>query len=209
MERERTVTVPTFLTHTFWQTCSFFPALKRRFMRQGYGSQSNPVAGGFQWGACLWTSDEATRGMRKRCALYNYPVSGVLVVETARRDVSRKNGEVRGRGESFSHASTSPYLSPALFAQHSTISTPGTGYDYKQTASYTGVPRTRLNKFKNSALVLQKAINTETYVITSTTILNSFYSVYVHLLKCPPQSHCHFHCPPLFSLQDVWHSFRL
>ena len=88
------------------------------------------------------------------------------------------------------------------FAQHSTISTPGIGYDYKQTASYTGFPRTRLNILKNSVLVLQITINTETYVITSTTILKSFYSVYIHLLKCPPQSHCQFHCPPLFSLQD-------
>ena len=94
------------------------------------------------------------------------------------------------------------FLPLSYFAQHSTNSTPGIGYDYKQTASYTGVPRTRLNKLKNSALVLQIAINTETYVIKSTTILKSFYSVYIHLLKCPPQSHCQFHCPPLFSLQD-------
>ena len=94
------------------------------------------------------------------------------------------------------------FLPLSYFAQHSTNSTPGIGYEYKQTASYTGVPRTRVNKLKNSALVLQIAINTETYVITSITILKSFYSVYIHLLKCPPQSHCHFHCPPLFSLQD-------
>ena len=77
---------------------------------------------------------EKPRGEWEKGALYNYPVPGVQVVETARRDVSRKNGEVRGRGESLSHASTSPYLSPALFAQHSTISTPGIGYDYKETA---------------------------------------------------------------------------
>ena len=72
------------------------------------------------------------------------------------------------------------FLPLSYFAQHSTDSTPGIGYDYIQTASYTGVPRTRLNKLKNSALVLQIAINTETYVITSTTILKSFYSVYIH-----------------------------
>ena len=56
------------------------------------------VAGGFQWGASPWTSGEAARGMGKMCALYNYPVPGVQIVGTARRDVSRKNGEVRGRG---------------------------------------------------------------------------------------------------------------
>ena len=94
------------------------------------------------------------------------------------------------------------FLPLSYFAQHSTNSTPGIGYEYKQTASYTGVPRTRVNKLKNSALVLQIAINTETHVITSTTILKSFYSVYKNLLRCPPQSHCQFHCPPLFSLQD-------
>ena len=58
----------------------------------------------------------------------------------------------------------------SYFAQHSTISTPGIGYDYKQTASYTGFPRTRLNKLKNSVLVLEITINTETYVIMSTNI---------------------------------------
>ena len=71
-------------------------------------------------------------------------------------------------GESFSPASSSPYFSPALLiAPHSTISTPGIGYDYKQSASYTGFPRTTLNKLKNSVLVLQIAINTKTYVTTS------------------------------------------
>ena len=172
-------------------------------MRQGYGSQSNLVAGGFQWGACPWRSGEAARGMGKMFALYDYHVPGVQVVGTARRDVRRKNGEVRGRGESFSPASSSPYFSPALLLCAALYYLNAwIGYDYKQTSSYTGFPRTRLNKLKNSALVLQIAINTETYVITSITILKSFYSVYIHLLKCPPQSHCHFHCPPLFSLQD-------
>ena len=138
------------------------------------------------------------------CALYNYHVPGVQIVGTARRDVSRKNGEVRGRGESFSPASSSPYFSPALLlctALH--YLNAWNRLLYKQTASYTGFPRRRLNKLKNSVLVLEIAINTETYVTTSTTILNSFHTVYIHLLKCPPQSHCHFHCPPLFSLQDV------
>ena len=128
-----------------------------------------------------------------------------------------------------------PYLLifPPLsyFAPHSTNSTRGIGYDYKQTASYTGFPNEfsivvdvvtyisvliaiwttsteflslfSLNKLKKSVLVVQIAINTEIYVTTSTTILNSFYSVYIHLLKFPPQSHSHSHCPPLFSLQDV------
>ena len=156
------------------------------------------VAGGFQWGACPWTSGEAARGMGKKCELYNYPVPGVQIVGTARRDVNRKNSEGVGKGVrvSLPHSYLLIFLPLSYFAQHSTISTPGIGYDY------TGVPRTRLNKLKNSALVLQIAINTETYVITSTTILKSFYSVYIHLLKCPPQSHCQFHCPPLFSLQD-------
>ena len=162
------------------------------------------VAGGFQWGACPWTSGEAPRGMGKKCALYNYPVPGVQIVGTARRDVSRKNGERVGKGVrvSLPHPYLLTFLPLSYFAQHSTISTPGIGSDYKQTASYTDVPRTRLNKLKNSALVLQIAINTETHVITSTTILKSFYSVYKNLLRCPPQSHCQFHCPPLFSLQD-------
>ena len=147
---------------------------------------------------------EAARGMGKMCALYNNPVPGVQVVGTARRDVSRKNGERVGKRVrvSLSHLHLLICLPLSYFAQHSTNSTPGTGYDYKQTASYTGFPSTRLNKLKNSVLVLQITINTETYVITSTTILKSFYSVYIHLLKCPPQSHCQFHCPPLFSLQD-------
>ena len=142
--------------------------------------------------------------MGKKCALYNYPVPGVQIVGTARRDVSRKNGERVGKGVrvSLPHPYLLTFLPLSYFAQHSTISTPGIGSDYKQTASYTDVPRTRLNKLKNSALVLQIAINTETHVITSTTILKSFYSVYKNLLRCPPQSHCQFHCPPLFSLQD-------
>ena len=140
----------------------------------------------------------------EKCALNNYPVPGVQIVGTARRDVNRKNSDGAGKGVrvSLPHPHLLIFLPLSYFAQHSTISTPGIGYDYKQTASYTGVPRTRLNKLKNSALVLQIAINTETYVITSTTILKSFYSVYIHLLKCPPQSHRQFHCPPLFSLQD-------
>ena len=173
-------------------------------MRRGYVSLSNLVADGFQWGACPWTSGEAAREMGKMCAFYNYPVPDVQVVGTARRDVSRKNGQGVGKGVrvSLPHHHPLVFLRLSYFAPHSTNSTPGIGYDYKQSASYTGFPRTTLNKLKNSVLVLQITIITETYVITSTTILKSFYSVYIHLLKCPPQSHCQFHCPPLFSLQD-------
>ena len=141
-------------------------------------------------GSVPWTSGEAARGRReggygaKRCA-----------------QEKRRGGGVRG--ESFSPASSSPYFSPALLLCAALYYLNAwIGYDYKQTSSYTGFPRTRLNKLKNSALVLQIAINTETCVITSTTILKSFYSIYIHLFKCPPQSHCQFHCPPLFSLQD-------
>ena len=130
------------------------------------------VAGGFRWGACLWTSGEAARGMGKKCALYNYPVPSVQIVGTARRDMNRKNSDGAGKGVrvSLPHPNLLIFLPLSYFAQHSAISTPGISYDYKQTASYTGVPRTRLNKPKNSALVLQIAINTETYVITSTTM---------------------------------------
>ena len=139
------------------------------------------------------------------CAPYNYPVAGIQIVGTARRNVSRKNGEEVGKGVRISlpHPHLLIFLPLSYFEQHSTVSTPGIGYDYKQTASYTGFPRTRLNKLKNSGLVLQIAINTETYVTTSTTMINSFHSVYIHLLKCHPQTHCHFHRPSLFSLQDV------
>ena len=137
------------------------------------------LAGGFRWGACPWTSGEAARGMGKKCALYNYPVPGVQIVGTARRDVSRKNGEGLGKGV---RVSLLIFLPLSYFAQHSTISTPGIGSEYKQTASYTGVPRTRLNKLKNSALVLQIAINTETYVTTSTTMTKLVsYSLYTPL----------------------------
>ena len=123
---------------------------------------------------------------------------------TGRRDVRRKNGDGVGKGVrgSLPHPHLLICFPLSYFAQHSTISTPGKGYDYKQTASYTGFPRTTLNKLKNSVLVLQITIITETYAITSTTVLKSFYSVYIHLLKCPSQSHCQFHCPPLFSLQN-------
>ena len=153
------------------------------------------VAGGFQWGACLWTSGEAARGMGKKCALYR----GYGAKRCA-QEKWRWGGE--GVRVSLPHPHLLICLPLSYFAQHSTIWTPEIGYDYKETASYTGFPRTTLNKLKNSVLVLQITIITETYVITSTTILKSFYSVYIHLLKCPPQSHCQFHCPPLFSLQD-------
>ena len=90
----------------------------------------------------------------------------------------------------------------SYFVQHSTISTPGIGYSTNKPLATQASQERRLNKLKNSVLVLEIAINTEIYVTTSTTILNSFHTVYIHLLKCPPQSHCQFHCPPLFSLQD-------
>ena len=116
------------------------------------------------------------------CAFYNYPVPDVQVVGTARRDVSRKNGQGVGKGVrvSLPHHHPLVFLRLSYFAPHSTNSTPGIGYDYKQSASYTGFPRTTLNKLKNSVLVLQITIITETYVITSTTILKSFYSVYIY-----------------------------
>ena len=149
--------------------------------------------------------------MGKKCALCNYPVSGIQIEGKERRDASRKKRRGGGvGGERFPPLSLSLtslfYLPVSYFLLHSTIWTPGTGYKlYNQTASYTGFQRSRLNELKNFLLLLQIAINTETYVTTSTTILNSFHSVYIHLLKCPPQSHC----PPLFSLQDMWHSFQL
>ena len=147
-------------------------------MRQGYGSQSNLVAGGFRWGACPWTSGEAARGWGK-CAR-----SITILIQVfrswGRREEMWEGKTARcGVGVRVSLPQTHLliFLPLSYFAQHSTISTPGIGYDYKQTASYIGVPRTGLNKLKNSALVLQKAINTETYVITSTIILNSFHPV--------------------------------
>ena len=138
-------------------------------MRRGYVSLSNLVADGFQWGACPWTSGEAAREMGKMCAFYNYPVPDVQVVGTARRDVSRKNGQGVGKGVrvSLPHHHPLIFLRLSYFAPHSTNSTPGIGYDYKQSASYTGFPRKTLNKLKNSVLVLQLAINTKTYVTTS------------------------------------------
>ena len=143
--------------------------------------------------------------MGKKCAPYNFPVPGVQIVGTARRDVNRKKKRWGGKGgESFSPASSSPYFSPAaLLCTALHYLNAWNRLLHKQTGSYTGFRRTRLNKLKNTVLVLQKAINTQTYVITSTTILNWFHPVYIHLLKCPPQTHCHFHCPPLFALQDV------
>ena len=72
----------------------------------------------------------------------------------------RRGGGVRG--ESFSPASSSPYLSPALLlctALH--YLNAWNRLLYKQTASYTGFPRRRLNKLKNSVLVLEIAIKTE------------------------------------------------
>ena len=129
-------------------------------MRQGYGSQSNLSGWRFSVGSVPLKERRSREG-------------------TARRDVSRKNGEGVGKGVrvSLPHLHLLICLPLSYFAQHSTNSTPGIGYDYKQTASYTGFPRSRLNKLKNSVLVLQKAINTETYVMTSTTIPNSFHPV--------------------------------
>ena len=165
-------------------------------MRQGYGSQSNLSGWRFSVGSVPLNERRSREGNGEKV--------GALQGGTGRRDVRRKNGDGVGKGVrvSLPHPYLLIFLPLSYFAQHSTISTPGKGYDYKQTASYTGFPRTTLNKLKNSVLVLQITINTETYVITSTTILKLFYSVYIHLLKCPPQSHCQFHCPPLFSLQD-------
>ena len=133
--------------------------------------------------------------MGKKCALYR----GYGAKRCA-QEKWRWGGE---GGEIFSPTSSSPYLSSALLlctALH--YLNAWKRLRLQTTASYTGFPRTTLNKLKNSVLVLQITINTETYVITSTTILKLFYSAYIHLLKCPPQSHCQFHCPPLFSLQD-------
>ena len=165
-------------------------------MRQGYGSQSNLSGWRFSVGSVPLNERRSREGNGEKVR--------ALQGGTGRRDVRRKNGDGVGKGVrvSLPHPHLLICLPLSYFAQHSTISTPGKGYDYKQTASYTGFPRTTLNKLKNSVLVLQITINTETYVITSTTILKLFYSVYIHLLKCPPQSHCQFHCPPLFSLQD-------
>ena len=149
-------------------------------MRQGYGSQSNLSSWRFSVGSVPLNERRSREGNGEKVrALYNYPVPGVQIVGTARRDVSRKNGEGVGKGV---RVSLLIFLPLSYFAQHSTISTPGIGSDYKQTASYTDVPRTRLNKLKNSALVLQIAINTETYVTTSTTMTKLVsYSLYTPL----------------------------
>ena len=68
--------------------------------------------------------------MGKKCALYNYPVPGVQIVGTARRDVSRKNDEGVGKGVRvcLPHPYLPIFLPLSYFAQDSTISTPGIGY---------------------------------------------------------------------------------
>ena len=153
-------------------------------------------------------------GMRKMCALYNYPAAGVQIVGTARRDVSRKNSDGMGTGMRVSLPHLLIFLPLLLCALTLLLICAALHYLnarnrllHKQTASYTGFPRTRLNRLKNSMLVLQIAINSENYVTTSTTILNSFYSVYIHLSKCPPQSHCRSHCPPLFCFYRMCRTF--
>ena len=174
-------------------------------MRQGYGSQSNLSSWRFSVGSVPLNerrsrerNGEKMRALQLSCSRCSDRGDGAKRCEQEKQRWGGKGGE------SFSPASSSPYFSPAaLLCTALHYLNAWNRLLHKQTGSYTGFRRTRLNKLKNTVLVLQKAINTQTYVITSTTILNSFHPVYIHLLKCPPQTHCHFHCPPLFALQDV------
>ena len=161
------------------------------------------VAGGFG-GERAPERAEKLRGEWGKSTLYNYPVPGVQIVGTAGRDVNRKNSDGAGKGVrvNLPHLHLLIFVPLSYFCAALHYLNAWNRLLHKQTASYTGFPRTRLSKLKNSVLVLEIAINTETYVTTSTTMLNSFHTVYIHLLKCPPQTHCHFHCSPLFSLQD-------
>ena len=174
-------------------------------MRQGYGSQSNLSSWRFSVGSVPLNerrsrerNGEKMRALQLSCSRCSDRGDGAKRCEQEKQRWGGKGGE------SFSPASSSPYFSPtALLCTALHYLNAWNRLLHKQTGSYTGFRRTRLNKLKNTVLVLQKAINTQTYVITSTTILNWFHPVYIHLLKCPPQTHCHFHCPPLFALQDV------
>ena len=110
---ERSVTVfSTFLTRTFWQTCSSFTA---KDVLRGEVKVVNLlcVAGGFQRGARPWTSGAAARGMGKKCALCNYPFPRVQIEGKARRDASGRNSDGVGlgvRGFFLSPSSSPPYF---------------------------------------------------------------------------------------------------
>ena len=75
-------------------------------MRQGYGGHSNLSGWRFSVGSVPLNERRSREG-------------------TARRDVSRKNGEGLGKGV---RVSLLIFLPLSYFAQHSTISTPGIGY---------------------------------------------------------------------------------
>ena len=68
---------------------------------------------------------------------YNYPVPGVQIVGTARRDVNRKNSDGAGKGVrvSLPHPHLLIFIPLSYFAQHSTISTPGIGYSTNKTVA--------------------------------------------------------------------------
>ena len=87
--------------------------------------------------------------MGKMCAFYNYPVPDVQVVGTARRDVSRKNGQGVGKGVrvSLPHHHSLIFLRLSYFAPHSTNSTLGIGYS---TNKPIGFPRLHKNKTKQT-----------------------------------------------------------
>ena len=194
---ERSVTVSrTFLTRTFWQTCSFYPA---KDVLRGKVMVVNLVCWRFSAGSAPLNERSSREGnggkvraLQLSCSRRSNRGEGAKRCEWEKQRGGGVGGE-RFPPLSLSLTSLS-FLLLSHFALNSTIWTPGTVYLlYNQTASYTGFQRSRLNKLKNFLLLLQIAINTTTYVTTSTTILNSFHSVYIHLLKCPPQRNC----PPL------------
>ena len=128
--RERTVTVRTFLTHSFWQTGSFFPAIKRRFMRQGYGSYSNLSSWRFSVGSVPLNERRSREGNGKK--VRTTTILFQVFRSWGRREEmwTGKTAMGRERGwELLSLIFISLFLSRSLtFAQHSTISTPGIGY---------------------------------------------------------------------------------
>ena len=115
---ERSVTVfSTFLTRTFWQTCSFFTA---KDVLRGEVKVVNLVcvAGGFQRGARPWTSGAAARGMGKKCSLCNYPFPGIQL-SRGRSEEMRVEKTARGWGRGWEVPSSLPFphlliFSPAL-----------------------------------------------------------------------------------------------